>query len=339
MATLHPHKDDHGQPVKLMSPSTPSDLNAWADASQHATAIPLSPMPAMLNAIAIMSLQDPPNNNAGWERLAASSDFKEPAFKALSGKKTSSGVVVVEPDGRIWVVSPSNQFGGYTNWALSGGYSLTPGLRAVASTGTSFQAPTFNQLYFPGFGTPTLAPQINRSSEMGLKYLGASSIWSGVVYHSAVQGFIVPTTNIQSALAVLRGATLSSEIRQGDTRYHVSYDFADPRSYSSNPSNNDLRLVRIAQNVWQARVSHALRDMQWFAELKVSSSREDAKVVGSGRDVLPAYATLNVGTRWQLSKELSVLARMNNVTDTQYSLANGYTMPGRNLFVSLAWNP
>jgi len=115
MATLHPHKDDHGQPVKLMSPSTPSDLSAWADESQHATAIPQSPMPAMLNGIAVMSWWDPPNDNAGWERLAASSDYKEPAFKALSGKKTSSGVVVVEPDGRIWVVSPSNQFGGYTN--------------------------------------------------------------------------------------------------------------------------------------------------------------------------------------------------------------------------------
>lgn len=115
MATLHPHKDDHGQPVKLMSPSTPSDLSAWVDASRHATAIPQSPMPPTLNGIDVMSWQDPPNDKAGWERLAASSDFKEPAFKALSGKKTSSGVVVVEPDGRIWVVSPSNQFGGYTN--------------------------------------------------------------------------------------------------------------------------------------------------------------------------------------------------------------------------------
>ena len=43
-------------------------------------------------------------------------------------------------------------------------------LRAVASVGTSFQAPSFNQLYFPGFGTPTLTPQQNRGGEIGLKY-------------------------------------------------------------------------------------------------------------------------------------------------------------------------
>jgi len=125
MTMLHPHNDDHGQPVKLNSPNTPSDLSAWADASQHATAIPQYPMPGMLNGIAVTSWQDPPNDNAGWERLAASSDFSEPAFQALLGKNTSSGVVVVEPDSRVWVVSPSNGFGGYANTFPKG--TLSPG--------------------------------------------------------------------------------------------------------------------------------------------------------------------------------------------------------------------
>ncbi len=38
-------------------------------------------------------------------------------------------------------------------------FALTPTLRAGASYGTSFVAPSFNQLYFPGFGTPTLQPE------------------------------------------------------------------------------------------------------------------------------------------------------------------------------------
>jgi vitamin B12 transporter len=241
-----------------------------------------------------------------------------------------SGLVVVRND-------QNSQFGGYTNWALSGGYALLPGLRAVASTGTSFQAPSFNQLYFPGFGNPALTPQINRANELGLKYNAADVAWSALVYRNAVQGFITPATNVQSSLALLRGATLSAEVRRGDTRYAVSYDYADPRSYSSTLANNDLPLVRVAQNVWQARVSHALRLVSLFGEIKVSSTREDAKVVGTGRETLAAYATLNLGTQWKLGKELSLLARLNNATDAQYALVNGYTMPGRNLFVSLAW--
>lgn len=53
----------------------------------------------------------------------------------------------------------NTQFGGFDNWALSGGYKLAAHWRAVASFGTSFQAPNFNQLYYPDYGTPTLAPQ------------------------------------------------------------------------------------------------------------------------------------------------------------------------------------
>ena len=233
----------------------------------------------------------------------------------------------------------NSQFGSYTNWALSGGYVLSPGLRAVASTGTSFQAPSFNQLYFPGFGTPTLSPQINRATEVGLKFSSVNTVWSAVMYRNAIQGFITPATNVQSSLALLRGMTLSVEILQGDTRYAVSYDYADPRSYSSTSASNDLRLVRIAQDLWQARVSHKFQQVNVFGELKVSSTREDNKVVGTGREILAGYATLNLGTNWKLRKDMSVLARLNNVTDTQYSLANGFSMPGRNLFVSLAWNP
>jgi outer membrane cobalamin receptor len=33
-----------------------------------------------------------------------------------------------------------------------------------------------------------------------------------------------------------------------------------------------------------------------------------------------------------------LLARINNLTDTAYVLANGYSTPGRNAFVSLSWS-
>lgn len=53
---------------------------------------------------------------------------------------------------------------------------------------------------------------------------------------------------------------------------------------------------------------------------------------------IPGYGVLNVGTTYRLGRGLSVLARLNNVTDKTYSLANGYTTPGRHVFVALNWN-
>ncbi len=235
----------------------------------------------------------------------------------------------------------NSQFGSFNNWALSGGYRLVEGLRAIASVGTSFQAPTFNQLYFPltaGFvGNPALTPQRNRATEVGLKYQKNKLALGAVVYHNDIQGFIIPSTNVQSSAAVLRGVTLTADWQERATSYALSYDFADPRSYSTTAAQNDLRLVRIAQHVLNARISHRMGDVTLFGELKMSSNREDAKVVGTGRDTLKSYEVLNVGLDWKLQKNLSLLARINNLTDTQYMLANGFSVPGRNTFVALSW--
>ncbi|MDD2729705.1 TonB-dependent receptor [Malikia sp.] len=231
----------------------------------------------------------------------------------------------------------SSQFGGFDNWALSGGYKLSGNLRAIASVGTSFQAPTFNQLYYPGYGNPTLTPQLNHAKEIGLKYSAAGLNFTGVVYRNEIDGFILPATNTQSSMAVLRGMTISADRQHGNSNYAISYDYADPRSRSSDPLTDNQRLVRVARGTLNMTARHRLGDVTVFGELKLASDREDNSLDFTGRDTLGGYALLNLGATWKLSKELSLLGRINNVTDKNYVLANGYSMPGRNAFVSLSW--
>jgi len=242
-------------------------------------------------------------------------------------KPTWNALAVVRND-------DNSQFGSFNNWAVSGGYKLAPNLRAVASMGTSFQAPSFNQLYFPGFGTPTLTPQQNRGGEFGLKYNQGSVAMSAVVYYNEVQGFINPSNNVQNSLGVLRGATLSMQAQRGDTSYSISYDYADPHTQP-----NGLRFVRIARNVLNLNATHRVGQGNLFGELKLSSDREDNKIFGTGvgRTVLAGYGLLNVGANWKLSKDVTLQARINNLTDANYALADGFSTPGRNLFVSLSW--
>ncbi len=46
----------------------------------------------------------------------------EPAFPALpAGKTASAGVVMVEPDGRVWVYEPEGKYGGYKTTFSKGG--------------------------------------------------------------------------------------------------------------------------------------------------------------------------------------------------------------------------
>lgn len=112
-AVLHPHTDDDGQPVLILRPSLPSALSAWSDPQAVACVIPQGPMPAAINGVAVASWSDRPQSAAGWEALAASQPIDEPPFVAPAGYKKAAGVVIREPDGRVWLVAPSNAFGGY----------------------------------------------------------------------------------------------------------------------------------------------------------------------------------------------------------------------------------
>lgn len=114
MKHYHPQKDDTGQFVGIKCPSQPSSLDAWHHTGQVATVTPGSPMPKSIGQIDILSWTEYPSEPAGWERLVKDHEFEEPPFSA-DGKRPASGAVVIEADGRIWVVSPSNQFGGYTH--------------------------------------------------------------------------------------------------------------------------------------------------------------------------------------------------------------------------------
>ena len=48
----------------------------------------------------------------------------------------------------------ATQFGSRTTGAVAYGYRISPAWRVTASYGTAFKAPSFNDLYFPGFSNP-----------------------------------------------------------------------------------------------------------------------------------------------------------------------------------------
>lgn len=130
--TTHPRKNDHGQVVDLKQPHQPTPLSTWDDATQLATATPESSMPATVTGMPIATWIAVPTTSAGWEQLAVTVPFDEPVMQTAAGKAPASGAVVLESDGRVWVVSPSNRFGGYTNTFPKGKVEAGHSLRANA---------------------------------------------------------------------------------------------------------------------------------------------------------------------------------------------------------------
>lgn len=111
---FHPCCDQHGHPVRIHHPHEPSPPAAWADPAALATTVPRGTRPDSLNGIALAPWGDAPTDAAGWMAQAQGGGRDEPAFSA-GHAHPSAGAVILEPDGRVWVVSPTNAFAGYQN--------------------------------------------------------------------------------------------------------------------------------------------------------------------------------------------------------------------------------
>ena len=90
----------------------------------------------------------------------------------------------------------SDQFGGETTGAIAWGWRFAPEWRVTASYGTAFKPPSFNDLYFPGFSNPTLAPETSRNVEAGVYWNRAASATRSVEaravgWHNRVDDLIV----------------------------------------------------------------------------------------------------------------------------------------------------
>lgn len=113
MPLFHPCLDDDGQAVVLRHPSTPTPLAAWESRDSIATVVPGGPLPPALNGIAFSPWSAAPDSADGWQACVAGGDIDEPPFALPSGMAAAAGVVILEDDGRVWLVAPSNGFGGY----------------------------------------------------------------------------------------------------------------------------------------------------------------------------------------------------------------------------------
>ena len=114
MPQLHPCPDDDGNPVVIRMPSTPTALAAWQEPARLATVIPGGALPDSVNGIALAPWASAPDSAAGWAALAGHALLEEPPFVLPDGMRAAAGAVIVEDDGRVWLVAPSNRFGGYS---------------------------------------------------------------------------------------------------------------------------------------------------------------------------------------------------------------------------------
>jgi predicted DNA-binding WGR domain protein/ADP-ribose pyrophosphatase YjhB (NUDIX family) len=111
-AKQHPQKDEKGNPVIVNYPTPASPASTWSNPKAVATFTPGGKTPEVLNGVPFKSWTPP---KAGWAAVSGTNEkFDEDfPFEPHPTKKTGAGVIILEPDGRVWLTKPTNEFGNY----------------------------------------------------------------------------------------------------------------------------------------------------------------------------------------------------------------------------------
>lgn len=232
-----------------------------------------------------------------------------------------------------------SEYGDKKTGALGYGYEFTKDLRATASYGTSFRAPTFNELYYPGYGLTSNKPERGRNAEAGVQYRVAGVDLQANYYRNRLTDMIVSVTpcpdrpngscayNVNHAL--LEGLTLAANTRIGNLDLRASADLQDPRDETTGK-----QLARRARRHASFAADYTVGQVDAGVELQASGRRFD-DALNANR--LGGYGLLNLYTTWHMTRDWSLLVRVDNAADKSYELARNYGTAGRTWFAGIRY--
>jgi vitamin B12 transporter len=130
----------------------------------------------------------------------------------------------------------NSQFGGSSTGFAGYGYRISPAWRVSASHGTSFVAPSFNQLYFPGFGNAALQPERGRNTDLGLTWAANGHEVKLVRFDNKIRGYMTNTTlPINIPRSRIDGWTLGYEGKLGAWALRAGHGHAEPAQRGQRP--------------------------------------------------------------------------------------------------------
>ena len=231
----------------------------------------------------------------------------------------------------------NSQFGGQTTGSLGYGYELAPGLRATASFGTSFVAPSFNQLYFPGFGNPALLPEEGRQREVGLVWRNGPVTSRVAYFDNRIRGYISSgplPTNIPRVK--VDGISASVDAVLGAWTLAGSIDSIQPVNATEGTANFGRFLPRRVQDSGRLAVDWRGGGFTLGGSLQAFGERFDN---ANNSTRLGGFATLDLRAEWAFARDWVLAAKLNNALGKTYETVFGYNQPGREGFVTLRWAP
>jgi len=245
-------------------------------------------------------------------------------------------------------VEDNSVFG--THWTERGSLAYLIrawGTKIHGGAGSGFRAPTFNDLFFPGFADSTLQPETSFSWDVGVdQKLWKDRIRLGLTYFRndftnlisfefASTAPFVRGTNVGKAWA--RGWEFVGEADLLDTlTASLNYTFTGSKNRQT-----DRPLAREPRHRWNIGLTwHPIPRLELFSQVQVVS--EQFEPTGGTDGVYNSgHVTLDMGGTWRLFERFAYIqsvdlwARIQNLTNEHYAEVRGFPALGINALAGI----
>ena len=207
----------------------------------------------------------------------------------------------------------------------------------------AFRAPTFNELYYPGYGNPDLRPEDAWLTDIGLDWhRSASGHWTFKAKLDAFYNFLTdkilsapseenPSQWLPYNIGTVRAKGLDAEAAAGyasngwKTSFCARYSFQTAEDVPYLAKHTAVLTASADYRTWSV-------DAVW----NLRAGRRDSYGPMPDWDTLDITASKEFHLKNNSILSLEIICR--NLTDREYALVTGYPMPGRSLTAGLAFS-
>jgi len=228
-----------------------------------------------------------------------------------------------------------------TTYKFEGAYRfLTTGSKIHAAYATGFKAPTFNQQFFPNFGTAGLIPEKSKGWEAGVNqdFLDGA-VKLGMTYFEVRYTNLIETINTGGnnfrARNVSRAKTSGIETSITAT---LPYDFSLGMNHTWLEAVNGegVQLQRRAKHNFAANLTHVWREkLTTMLGVRV---RSGVRTNSTGTQRVDGYTLWHASFAYQLTQDLKLTGRIENLFDEDYEELFGFGTPGIAGYGGLVYN-
>ncbi len=215
---------------------------------------------------------------------------------------------------------------------LGYGLNLNPQWKLIASHATAFNVPPLGYLFDPYSGNPGLRHETATTNEVGIQWASGPHRLRSTLFDTRTKDLLLydmntfQFNNVSSVKNKGLETSYSGRMQAMDLR--VSLTLQDPVNEATGQ-----QLVRRAKTLASASVSQTLGLLTLGASVRYTGPRPDVE----GKPSLPSNALLDLTARYALTRDWTLLGRVENATDSHYQTAYGYNQLPRSVFVGLSW--